>query len=67
MGHTLLEIKTIINNTCKVPNMVGTEGNLAVAAVSTTTTTLIVVVVAIRSLVQIHYHIFGCSVLNVRK
>lgn len=47
--------------------MVGTEGNLAVAAVSTTTTMLIVVVVAIRSLVQIHYHIFGCSVLNVRK
>lgn len=67
MGYTLPEIKTIINNICKAPNMVGTEGNLAAVAVSTTTMMMIVVVATIRILVQIHYHIFGCSVLNERK
>lgn len=67
MGHILLEIKIIINNICKVPNMVGTEGNLAAAAVSITTTMMIVVLATIRSLFRIHYHIFGCSVLNERK
>lgn len=71
MGQTLLEIKRILDKTCKGPKVGDIEGNLAAAAPTTTmlrkTMVVMVVVVAeaiTKDLVQIYYLIFGCSVLN---
>lgn len=41
--------------------MVGSEGNLAAAAAITT---MMMMMAITKSLVQIYYHTFGCSVLN---